>query len=58
MKCSKNRLLLAAAMLCLAAVTVWGLRRRDGHWASTAEQSYTAAYTEAASSGDTAAFAG
>ena len=45
MKCSKNRLLLAAAMLCLAAVTVWGLRRRDGHWASTAEQSYTAAYT-------------
>ena len=58
MKCSKNRLLLAAAMLCLAAVTVWGLRRRDGHWASTAEQSYTAAYTKAASSGDTAAFAG
>ena len=58
MKCSKNRLLLAAAMLCLAAVAVWGLRSRDVRWTSTAEQSYTAAYTEAASSGDTAAFAG
>ena len=40
MKCSKNRLLLAAAMLCLAAVAVWGLRSRDVRWTSIAEPGY------------------
>lgn len=58
MKFSKNRLLLAAVVLCLAAVTVWGLRSRDSRWTSTAEPGYTAAYAAAASSQDTAAFAG